>query len=402
MSSQTPCTTWAEKLALRGEDLVPADRAALDAHIQTCPACEAVQEDYNFLDSRLRALPPPALKPLPRLPLQTFIQDKDESNTTKIVNAGNATNATRLSLPIKQRAPRARMVFSLSRVFPVAFVACLMLTFLLFFRFLIVSNTSSQPPGTTIFTYKGHSDYVDAVAWSPNNQFIASGSWDGTVQVWDAHTGAIITTYKGHTDVVSALAWSPDGNYIASGSWDGTVRVWDAFSGSLLTFYDGHADPVSALGWSPDGQYIASGSWDHTVQVWYAHTGETISIYRGHREFVDAVAWSPNGQYIASGDRNNTVLVWNALTGKTLNYFTEEYTGGIIEALAWSPDGRFIASGSRDKTIRVWEAFTGKLFLTYKGHTDEVSALAWSPNGRYIASGSWDHTVQVWVAPSTR
>jgi WD40 repeat protein len=147
----------------------------------------------------------------------------------------------------------------------------------------------------------------------------------------------------------------------------------------LLTFYDGHADPVSALGWSPDGQYIASGSWDHTVQVWYAHTGETISIYRGHSEFVDAVAWSPNGQYIASGDRNNTVLVWNALTGKTLNYFTEEYTGGIIEALAWSPDGRFIASGSRDKTIRVWEAFTGKLFLTYKGHTDEVSALACLP-----------------------
>src|SRR6266851_702969 len=314
MSSQTPCTTWAEKLALRGEDLAPADHAALDAHVQTCPACEAVQEDYNFLDSRLRALPPPALKPLPRLPLQTFIQDKDESNTTKIVNAGNATNATRLSLPIKQRAPRARMVFSLRRVFPFAFVACLMLTFLLFFRFLMVSNTSSQPPGTTIFTYKGHSDYVDAVAWSPNNQFIASGSWDGT------------------------------------------------------------------------------------VQVWYAHTGETISIYRGHSEFVDAVAWSPNGQYIASGDRNNTVLVWNALTGKTLNYFTEEYTGGIIEALAWSPDGRFIASGSRDKTIRVWEAFTGKLFLTYMGHTDEVSALAWSPNGRYIASGSWDHTVQVWKA----
>ena len=80
-----------------------------------------------------------------------------------------------------------------------------MLISLLIFRFLIVSNTSSQPPGTMLFTFKGHSDYVDAVAWSPNGQFIASGSWDGIVQVWDAHTGAIVTTYKGHSDAVSAL-----------------------------------------------------------------------------------------------------------------------------------------------------------------------------------------------------
>jgi len=355
MRSQPPCTTWAEKLALRGEDLSPADRAALDAHIQNCPACEAVQADYDFLDARLRALPPPALKPLPRLSLQTFVQDKEASDSAKMINVGSATRVMRLSLPVKRRTTRGRFGHSLGRALPVACVACLILISLLIFRFLIVSNTSSQPPGTTLFTFKGHSDYVDAVAWSPNSQFIASGSWDGIVQVWDAHTGAIVTTYKGHRDAVSALAWSPN------------------------------------------GQYIASGSWDHTVQVWYAQTGEIINVYRGHSEFVDAVAWSPDGRYIASGDRNNTILVWNALTGKTLNSYVE-YTGGIIEALAWSPDGRFIAAGSRDRTVRVWEASTGKLSLTYTGHSNEVSALAWSPNGRYIASGSWDHTVQVWNA----
>ena len=279
MGSQPPCITWAEKLALRREDLSPADSTALDAHIQTCPACQAVQTDYFFLDTRLRALPPPALKPLPRLSLQTFIQDKEESDAAKMMPTGSVTIATRLSLPIQKRTARARLVFSLKRALPVAFVGCLILTFLLFFRLLIVSYTSSQPPGTTLFTFKGHSDYVDTVAWSPNGQFIASGSWDGTVKVWDAHTGAIVTIYKGHTDVVSSLAWSPDGKYIASGSWDGTVRVWDAFTGSLLSIYEGHADAVSAVAWSPNGQYIASGSWDHTVQVWYALTGETLRIY---------------------------------------------------------------------------------------------------------------------------
>src|SRR5215831_8158802 len=66
-SNPPPCVAWAEKLALRREDLSPADQAALDAHIQTCLACQAAQADYHFLDARLRALPPSALKPLPRL-----------------------------------------------------------------------------------------------------------------------------------------------------------------------------------------------------------------------------------------------------------------------------------------------------------------------------------------------
>ena len=55
MRNQPPCVTWAEKLALRREDLSLADREAVDAHVQTCPACEAAQADYHFLDSRLRA-----------------------------------------------------------------------------------------------------------------------------------------------------------------------------------------------------------------------------------------------------------------------------------------------------------------------------------------------------------
>ncbi len=57
MGNQPPCTVWAEKLALRHEDLSPADRAALEAHVRTCPACEATQADYRFLDARLVALP---------------------------------------------------------------------------------------------------------------------------------------------------------------------------------------------------------------------------------------------------------------------------------------------------------------------------------------------------------
>ncbi len=76
--------------------------------------------------------------------------------------------------------------------------------------------------------YRGHSNVVLAVAWSPDNKHIASAGDDNTAQVWDATGGGHVFTYRGHSDVVEAVAWSPDGKRIASASDDNTVQVWVA------------------------------------------------------------------------------------------------------------------------------------------------------------------------------
>ena len=77
--------------------------------------------------------------------------------------------------------------------------------------------------------------------------------------------------------MVYALAWSPDDSRIASGSGDPfggsidqTVQVWEASSGQLLHTYRGHAGGIYSLAWSPDGTRLASGSSDQTVQIWQA------------------------------------------------------------------------------------------------------------------------------------
>jgi eukaryotic-like serine/threonine-protein kinase len=69
---------------------------------------------------------------------------------------------------------------------------------------------------------------VNSVAWSPDGKYIASGSDDKTVQVWEALTGKHQASYTGHTSTVYSVAWSPNGKYIASGSDDKTVKVWKA------------------------------------------------------------------------------------------------------------------------------------------------------------------------------
>ena len=92
---------------------------------------------------------------------------------------------------------------------------------------------------------------------------------------------------RGHEEMVSAAAFSPDGARIVSGSYDQTVRVWDAASGAELLVLRGHEDDVPAAAFSPDGARIVSGSWDNTVRVWDAASGAELLVLRGHEGEVE-------------------------------------------------------------------------------------------------------------------
>jgi WD40 repeat protein len=76
---------------------------------------------------------------------------------------------------------------------------------------------------------------VFAVAFSPNGRRIVSGSFDNTMQIWDAESGeAIGEPLQGHSSFVCSVAYSHDGRRIVSGSFDSTVRIWDAESGEAI------------------------------------------------------------------------------------------------------------------------------------------------------------------------
>jgi WD40 repeat protein len=248
--------------------------------------------------------------------------------------------------------------------------------------------------GKDIVTFKGHSGVVRSIAFSPDGKRLASGSWDKTIKLWDTVTGKELLTLKGHSDWVRSTAFSPDGKCLASGSWDKTIKLWDTATGKDMLTLKGHSGMVQSTAFSPDGKCLASGSWDKTIKLWDTSTGKEILTLNGHSGVVQSVAFSPDGKLLASGSADKTIKLWDTVTGKEL--LTLKGHSGVVQSVAFSPGGKRLVSGSRDRTIKLWDTATGKDIFTLKGHSDEVASIAFSPDGKQLASGGGDRTIKLW------
>eukprot|EP00962_Isochrysis_galbana_P006138 scaffold1658_cov115-Isochrysis_galbana.AAC.23 len=127
------------------------------------------------------------------------------------------------------------------------------------------SPASSKRP---VARLTGHVQLVNAVCFSPDGQWLASGSFDGSIRLWAARTGKFTATLRGHVGAVYQLAWSGDSRLLASGSKDSTVKVWELRTRKLKEDLPGHADEVYSVDWSPDGERVASGGKDRNLKMW--------------------------------------------------------------------------------------------------------------------------------------
>jgi WD40 repeat protein/transcriptional regulator with XRE-family HTH domain len=151
--------------------------------------------------------------------------------------------------------------------------------------------------GTCLKVLTGHAHRIWSVTFSPDDTLIASTSDDGTIRLWDHATGTCIRTFggrmgaspslttitdknmqTGHTAWIRTISFSPDGRYLASGSHDQTVCIWDVASGECCFRLVGHSNVVWSVAFSPTEPILASAGDDGTIRLWNSTTGEYIKM----------------------------------------------------------------------------------------------------------------------------
>ncbi len=203
---------------------------------------------------------------------------------------------------------------------------------------------------------------MHSVAWSNDGQYVAVGCRDGVVRVLQSDDLTSHRHLERHSDWVNAVAWSPNGKELLSvgGDSDCTVRMWDVDSSSVL-WKRSHFDYVLHCCWSPDAEMVASCSNDGEVKVLNARDGEDIIRLQAHRDMVKAVSFSANSRILASKSRDDTVRLTDVKLKSEIGVIQEPASGRWPAGLAFHPSRLLLAtlgvntSHGRDTAVRIWD-----------------------------------------------
>lgn len=264
-------------------------------------------------------------------------------------------------------------------------------------------------------TFQGYSCRINSVAFIPSSEILVSAGKDDFVRFWNISSSEkweILLDFPASTTEIVSIAFNSIGKslYLAVGSIDGTVKVWDVTNleeyKELPTDKIKHDSLVCSMAFSPNGKFLATCGSERTVKLWNIQDikfPKCFSTLSWDGNWIGSVAFNATSDILASSGQDRKITLWE-IRPDEVSYKTtkiRDFTGhdNDIQALVFSPDGKRLISGSADKTVRVWDLSSeeGKEGKVLGDHPDPVTSIVIHPlNSEIVASASLDGTVKLW------
>jgi WD40 repeat protein len=235
--------------------------------------------------------------------------------------------------------------------------------------------------GQGVRVLRGHKGEIYALAYSKNEEYLASGGKDQCIVLWNVERGQKL--FEMRTEgVVYSLAYNYSGDQIASGGDDRVVRVWRMSDdgGKIQHELRGHPGTVYALKYHSDDTQLCSSSDDGLVIVWHTLTGTKLRTIDANLKWMGRLSFHPTRHEILTSSETdpNEIHIWNSDTGTQVSKI---HTSSLTQCWRYSPDGKYIVTGHLDGRVRVWDTETLVLLHTI---IEDAWSLRFSHSGKYL------------------
>lgn len=208
--------------------------------------------------------------------------------------------------------------------------------------------------------YTAHGGPIKSIAIDANETQVVTTSFDYTAVLWSLPDLSNTAQLVGHNAAVNAAAFSPDGQWLATGGDDNVILLWSVAAlrtGHLEPFrkLEGHTAKIVHLAFSPDSQLLASSSWDRSTGLWSV-AGESLGYLREHLAPVNVSLFAEGGQRLFTAGGDGHIRVWDVPQQKYLRSAVRNGFGINVMALDETLD--VLAFGSADGRMRA-ESLSG-------------------------------------------